>query len=43
MQDLLGYGPPDPRERAEEEARVLEWLQKDQQVSGEESSIPDEP
>jgi hypothetical protein len=43
MQDLLGYGPPDPRERAEEEARVLEWLQKDQQVSGEESSIPDAP
>ncbi len=30
-QELLGYMAPDPREAAEEEARVLEWLRKDQQ------------
>jgi hypothetical protein len=41
-QDLLGYAPPDPRERAEEEARVLEWLRKDQQETGAGGSTPAE-
>jgi hypothetical protein len=42
-QDLLGYAPPDLREAAEEEARVLEWLRKNQQKTGEDSSAPSEP
>lgn len=43
MRDLLGYTHLDPREVAEEEAGVLEWLQKDQQETGEDSSTPSEP
>lgn len=41
-QDLLGYAPPDPRERAEEDARVLEWLRKDQRHTGTDGSTPAE-
>lgn len=33
-QELLGYAPPDQREAAEEELRVIEGLRKDQQESG---------
>ena len=34
QQDLLGYAPPDPREMAEEEARIIEGLRDDQQQGG---------
>lgn len=34
QQDLLGYPPPDARERAKEEIRVIEGLQQDQQENG---------
>jgi hypothetical protein len=40
-QDLLGYAPPDPREVAEEEARVLEGLRDTQPQAGEDSSTSD--
>ncbi len=42
MQELLGYTWPDPREAAEEELRVIQWLRKDQQQAGYTSQDPRE-
>jgi len=42
-QDLLGYTHPDPRERAEEEAQVLEHLRMYQDEIGEDSAPTSEP
>jgi hypothetical protein len=42
-QDLLGYAPPDPREKAEEEARILEGLPESQQQTGADGATPAEP
>jgi hypothetical protein len=42
-QDLLGYAAPDPWERAEEEARILEGLPESQQQTGEGGATPAKP
>jgi hypothetical protein len=43
MQDLLGYTHLDPREIAEEEARVLQWLRDTQPQTGEDGSTLIDP
>ncbi len=43
MRDLLGYAPPDPRARAEEEVRILGGLRESQQQPGADGATPAEP
>jgi hypothetical protein len=42
-QNLLGYAPPEPRERAGEQARILEGLPESQQQTGAGGATPAEP
>lgn len=42
-QDLLGYAPPDPREKAGEAARIREGRRERQQQTGANGATPAEP